>query len=101
MTRIKITPQKYFFLHISSSYAKILGETNFRTREISRSGSKAKDGDKKRERKRERNRLNDGNNNGQAMHGAHKPPGPKTHLQAMDILRNIDCKNISLAKVSP
>ena len=25
----KITPKKYFFLHISSSYAKILGETNF------------------------------------------------------------------------
>ena len=25
----KITQKKYFFLHISSSYAKILGETNF------------------------------------------------------------------------
>ena len=31
------------FLHISSSYAKILGEKLFRTREFSRSGSKAKD----------------------------------------------------------
>ena len=36
----------YFFA--SSSYAKILGETNFRTREIPRSGSKAKDGEKER-----------------------------------------------------
>ena len=37
----KITPKKYFFLHISSSYAKILGEKLFRTWEIPRSGSKA------------------------------------------------------------
>ena len=45
-----------FFLHISSSYAKILGETNFHTREIPRGGSKAKDGEeeKKKERKTER-----------------------------------------------
>ena len=55
-------------MHISSSYAKILGETNFRTREIPRSGSKAKDGEKKRKEER----LNDGNNNGQATHGARK-----------------------------
>ena len=42
-------------MHISSCYAKILGETNYRTREISRSGSKAKDGEKKeKERKKER-----------------------------------------------
>ena len=34
--------------HMSSSYAKILGETNFRTREIPRSGSKAKDREKKK-----------------------------------------------------
>ena len=66
-------------MHISSSYAKILGETNF-----PRSGSKAKDGEK-REKKREE-RLNDGNNNGKATHGARmvhtsthgarKPPRP-------------------------
>ena len=62
-------------MHISSSYAKILGETNFHTREIPRSGSKAKDGEKIGERKKKR--LNDGNNNGQATHGARKPPGPK------------------------
>ena len=37
-----------FFLHISFSYAKILGETNFRTREFPRSGSKAKDGEKRK-----------------------------------------------------
>ena len=57
-------------MHISSSYAKMLGEKLFRTWEIPRSGSKAKDGKKKEERKRER--LNDGNNNGQATHGARK-----------------------------
>ena len=33
-----------FFLHISSSYAKIFGGN---TREIPRSGSKAKDGEKR------------------------------------------------------
>ena len=38
-------------MHISSSYAKILGETNFHTWEIHRSGSKAKDG-KEEEKKR-------------------------------------------------
>ena len=47
-------------LHISSSYAKILGETNFRTREFPRSGSKATDGEKKRKREE---RLNYVNNN--------------------------------------
>ena len=56
-------------MHISSSYAKILGEKLFRTGEIPRSGSKAKDG----ERKRERAKV--GDNNGQATHGARKPPG--------------------------
>ena len=50
-----------FFLLISSSFAKILGETDFQPREFTRSGSKAKD-----EGKKERKRLNDGNNDGQA-----------------------------------
>ena len=59
-------------MHIS---AKILGEKLFRTWEFPRSGSKAKDGEKKKKR---RERLNDGDNNGQATHGARKPPGPKT-----------------------
>ena len=36
-------------MHISSSYAKILGEKLFRTWEIPRSGSKAKNGKKKEE----------------------------------------------------
>ena len=36
-------------MHISSSYAKILGVKLFRTWEIPRSGSKAKDGEKKKE----------------------------------------------------
>ena len=59
-------------MHISSRYAKILGETNFRTREIPRRGSKAEYGEKGK-----KERLNDGNNNSQATHGARKPPGPK------------------------
>ena len=41
-------------MHISSSHAKMLGETNFHTREIPQSGSKAKDGEK--------DILNDGGN---------------------------------------
>ena len=40
-----------FVLQISSSYAEILGETNLHTWEFPRSGSKAKDGEK---RKKER-----------------------------------------------
>ena len=54
-------------MHISSSYAKRVGEKLFRTWEIPRSGSKAEDGEKKGKK-----RLNDGNNNGQATHGARK-----------------------------
>ena len=80
-------------MHISSSYAKILGEKLFRTWEFPRSGSKAKDGEKKKKR---RERLNDGDNNGQATHGAHKqawrthgarqPPGPKNLICTISIL---------------
>ena len=51
------------FAYISSSYAKILGETNIQPREFPRSGSKAKDV-KEREKERER-RAKVGNNNGQ------------------------------------
>ena len=46
-----------------------MGEKLFRTWEFPRSGSKAKDGEKK---KKKRERLNDGDNNGQATHGARK-----------------------------
>ena len=56
-------------MDISPSYAKILGEKLFRTWEIPRSGSKA---EAEKKRKKERKRLNDGNNNGQATHGARK-----------------------------
>ena len=45
-----------------------MGETNFQPRKIPRSGSKAKDGEK-----REKERLNDSDNNGQT-HGADKRP---------------------------
>ena len=55
-------------MHISSSYAQILGDKLFRAWEFPRSGSKAKDGEKKKRRER----LNDGDNNGQATHGARK-----------------------------
>ena len=51
-------------MHISSSYAKILGEKLFRTWEIPQSGSKAEDGEKERAKV--------GENNGQATHGARK-----------------------------
>ena len=44
----QFTQKQYFFLHIYSSYAKILGETNFHTREFPRSGSKAKNRGKNR-----------------------------------------------------
>ena len=54
--KIKIT---ITFLHISSSYAKILGETNFHAREIPRSGWKAEGV----ERKKRKNKV--GENNGQ------------------------------------
>ena len=37
----------FVFLHTSSSYAKILGETNFQPREFPRSGSKAEDGERR------------------------------------------------------
>ena len=49
-----------------SSYAKILGETNFHTCEFPRSGSTAKDGEEKRERGKV------GNKNGQ-LHIATPP----------------------------
>ena len=49
-----------------------MGQKLFRTREIPQSGSKAKDGDKKKEEER----AKVGDNNGQAMHGARKLPGP-------------------------
>ena len=66
-------------LLISSSYAKILRETNFHAWEIPGSGLKAEDG--KKERKEER-RAKVGDNNGQATHGARKPPGPKLKTES-------------------
>ena len=59
-------------MHLSSSNAKMLGGKLFRTREFPRSGSKAEDGEKERKKERERERLNNGDNNGQATHGARK-----------------------------
>ena len=96
-------------MHISSSYAKILGETNFQPREIPEVGQKPKT--EKKEREKERAKVGDnngqthgagkhawrsqaawakrpkvGNNNGQLRIAtpprvAHaKPPGPNKHL---------------------
>ena len=50
----RLNLSKYFFLHISSSYAKILGEKNFHTREFPWSGSIAEDGGKKRKREKKK-----------------------------------------------
>ena len=70
-------------MHISSSYAKILGEKLFRTWEIPQSGSKAEDGGKKRKKEREKEerklvitmaKLRMAH---ASTHGARKPPGPK------------------------
>ena len=51
---------KFSFLHISSSYAKILGGKLFRTQEFPEVGQK-----QKTEKKKKRERLNGCNNNGQ------------------------------------
>ena len=74
--------KKYFFLYISSSYVKILGETNFHPREIPRSGSKAEDGEveKKKRKKERRRRANDGNNNGQTHCKRHLGWHTQSHL---------------------
>ena len=77
---------KFTFLHISSSYAKILGEKLFRTWEILRSGSKAKNREKrnkKEEREREQNLVITMAKLCMAhasTHGARKPPGPKKRM---------------------
>ena len=49
--KIKITFKKIFLKDIPSSYAKILGETNFHARVFPRSGSKGEDGKEEREKK--------------------------------------------------
>ena len=63
---------------------------SFHTWEISRSGSKEKDGEGKKRKKR----LNDGNNNGQATHGARKPPGPISYGE-IDFIIQIIYKYLS------
>ena len=44
--------------------------------------------------KRRRKKLNDGNNNGQAMHGARRPPGPKV-VHHVD-MHGVDCGHYKL-----
>ena len=43
-------------------------------------GQKQKTEGKRKRRERKKERLNDGDNNGQATHGARKPPGPKCRV---------------------
>ena len=68
------------FLHISSCYAKILGGKLFCTCEFPRSGSKAKDGEKKRKKKEEERTMVITMAKLRMAHaskyGARKPPGP-------------------------
>ena len=54
-------------MHISSSYAKYCVKNYFAHGSFPEVGQK-----QKTERKEEEERLNDGDNNGQAMHGARK-----------------------------
>ena len=56
LKKIKFTPKKYFLLHISFSYAKILGEKLFRTMVITMAKLRMAHA---------------------STHGARKPPGPK------------------------
>ena len=58
-----------------------MGETNFRTREFPRSGSKAEDGEKKREKRGKKDRtmvirMGKLRMAHKSTHGARKPPGP-------------------------
>ena len=68
-------------MHVSSSYAKILGEKLFRTWEFPRSGSKAKNGEKKRKKRGKDRKLvitmAKLRMAHASTHGARKPPGPK------------------------
>ena len=77
-------------MHISSSYAKILGETNFQPWEFPRSGSKAKDGEKRGEKER----LNDGNNNGQLCIANATSSGERKAAWANFISRLVDLKQL-------
>ena len=51
---------------------KYLGKQIFALGRFPEVGQKQKTGEKKKERERKEGRLNDGDNNGQAMHGVRK-----------------------------
>ena len=87
-------------MHISSSYAKILGEILFHTREIPQSGSKAEDGGKRGERERKRERMNNGDNNGQATHGARQHAWRTQTAWAKKVREKMHVKT-SFAKLMP
>ena len=53
---------------------KYWGKNYFAYRSFPEGGQKQKT---EKETERKKKRLNDGDNNGQATHGARKPPGPK------------------------
>ena len=54
----KLPKKDIFFLHISSSYAKILGETNFHAREIPLSGWKVEGVEERKKEKKEEEEKN-------------------------------------------
>ena len=55
---------------------KYWGKQIFTHRRFPEVGQKQKTEKEEREKERKKERLNDGDNNGQATHGARKPPGP-------------------------
>ena len=74
-------------MHLSSSYAKILGQKLFCTQEFLRSGLKAKDGDKE---KKERTMVITMAKLCMAQastHGARKPPGPKDRTMVLTMAK--------------
>ena len=66
----------FFFCIYLLVMPKYLGKQIFTHGRFPEVGQKQKTEEKERERERERERLNNGENNGQATHGARKPPGP-------------------------
>ena len=72
----------YYFLHISSNYAKIFVGKLFCTWEYPRNGSKTKNGEKRKKKERDRERklvitMAKLRMAYASTHGRRKPPGPK------------------------
>ena len=97
--KIKFTQKIYFFLHISSRYAKILGQKLFLTREFPWSGSKAKDGEEKKKGEKDwtmvitmaKLRMAHA-----STHGTRKPPGPTSNCIKINFKRLKSCRNLCI-----